>query len=42
MREEELKTIIQWLDPKKEPIVVQIPLSYCSQAQELFPGITCP
>jgi len=42
MREEDLSTIIQWLDPKKEPIVVQIPQSYCTQAIKLFPGISCP
>ena len=42
MREEDLTAIIQWLDPKKEPIVVQIPQSYCSQAIKLFPGISCP
>jgi len=42
MREEDLTTILQWLDPRKEPIVVQIPQSYCSQAVKLFPGISCP
>ena len=41
MREEDLKEIISWLDPKKEPIVVQIPQSYCPQAIKLFPGIEC-
>ena len=42
MKEEELAKIITWLDPKKEPIVVQIPKEYCSQALKLFPGISCP
>ncbi len=42
MKEEDLTNIIEWLDPEKEPIVVQIPKSYCSQAVVLFPGITCP
>jgi len=42
MREEDLNTIISWLDPAKEPKVVQIPRSYCPQAETLFPGIHCP
>lgn len=42
MRETDLNTIITWLDPAKEPNVVQIPRSYCPQAESLFPGIHCP
>jgi len=41
MREEELMTILRWLDPAKNPRVVQIPRNYCSQAGALFPGIRC-
>ena len=41
MKEEDLFKIIKWLDPKKNPRVVQIPKTYCAQAQALFPGITC-
>jgi len=42
MKEDDLFTIIKWLDPKKDPRVVQIPKRYCTQAQTLFPGISCP
>jgi len=42
MKEKDLSKIIQWLDPEKEPIVVQIPKQYCPQAQKLFPGVACP
>jgi len=42
MKEKDLETIIQWLDPKKEPLLVQIPLSHCSEVQELFKGVLCP
>ncbi len=42
MREEDLSTIIKWLDPAKEPKVVQIPRSYCSEAENLYSGIGCP
>lgn len=42
MREDDLETIIKWLDPAKDPKVVQIPGSYCSEAQNLFHGILCP
>ncbi|WP_345976623.1 L,D-transpeptidase family protein [Sulfurimonas sp. HSL3-7] len=42
MREEDLNTIMTWLDPAKKPIVVQIPRSYCSQAESLYRGIHCP
>lgn len=42
MKEEDLDAIIKWLDPTKEPKVVQIPRSYCLQAQDLYNGIICP
>ncbi len=42
MREEDLSTILKWLDPAKEPKVVQIPRSYCSKAENLYGGISCP
>ncbi len=42
MREEDLATIIQWLDPKKEPLLLQIPKNHCQEAQEIFKGIHCP
>lgn len=42
MREEDLSAIIKWLDPAKEPKVVQIPRSYCSEAKNLYSGICCP
>ncbi len=41
MKERDLKDIISWLDPTKKPKLVQIPRSYCTQAQELFPGLIC-
>ena len=42
MRENDLRTIIKWLDPAKKPKVVQIPRSYCSEAEDLYSGIRCP
>lgn len=42
MLEEDLDTIIRWLDPAKNPKVVQIPGSYCSEAKDLYNGIRCP
>jgi len=41
MREEDLMTILSWLDPAENPRVVQIPRNYCSQAEALFPSIRC-
>jgi D-alanyl-D-alanine dipeptidase len=41
MREEDLSTIIEWLDPAQNPKLVQIPRSYCSQAEKLYKGIRC-
>jgi len=42
MKEEDLTTIIRWLDPAKNPKVVQIPSSYCSEAENLYNGVVCP
>lgn len=42
MREEDLSTILKWLDPAKEPKVIQIPRSYCSEIENLYRGIRCP
>ncbi len=41
MKEEDLSLILTWLDPAKEPKVVQIPRSYCSEAENLYRGIVC-
>lgn len=41
MREEDLMTILRWLDPAEDPKVVQIPQNHCSQAEVLYPGIRC-
>ena len=42
MREEDLAAIIAWLDPAKNPKVVQIPRNYCPQVEKLYPGVSCP
>jgi len=42
MSEVLLSSVIQWLDPKKEPLLLQIPKSHCNEAQQLFNGIICP
>ncbi|MEN8146053.1 MAG: L,D-transpeptidase family protein [Campylobacterota bacterium] len=42
MKEEDLNTIIRWLDPAKNPKVVQIASSYCSKAEDLYNGVVCP
>ena len=42
MREEDLSTILGWLDPAKKPKLVQIPRSYCPQAEKLYKGVHCP
>ena len=42
MKENDLRNIIKWLDPAKKPKVVQIPRSYCSEAEDLYSGIRCP
>jgi L,D-peptidoglycan transpeptidase YkuD (ErfK/YbiS/YcfS/YnhG family) len=37
-----LKEIASWLDPSAEPLLVQIPASYCGEVSRRFPGISCP
>jgi len=34
-----LKLLLAWLDPQKDPLLIQIPRAYCSQVQNMFPGI---
>ena len=41
MREAPLRKIIKWLDPAKEPQVLQIPQPYCQEAMQHFKGISC-
>ncbi len=38
---EELRTIISWLRPEKEPLLVQIPKSSCSEVALLYEGVAC-
>ena len=42
MSEEDLKSIVQWIKPQKEPLLVQIPQEYCSKINKQFNGIKCP
>ena len=35
----DLKKLIEWLDMKKEPLLIQIPKQYCIEAEKSFPGI---
>lgn len=42
MAKEDLMTLVAWLDAAKRPVLVQIPRSYCPQAEALYPGLTCP
>ena len=42
MKEEDLSILIGWLDPAKNPKLVQIPRSYCAQGESLYRGILCP
>ena len=39
MREEDLKRIIEWLDKKKEPILIQVPRGYLQAVQQYYPQI---
>jgi L,D-peptidoglycan transpeptidase YkuD (ErfK/YbiS/YcfS/YnhG family) len=41
MDETPLKEMIRWLDPKKNPRILQIPLSDCAEYQKEFVGIKC-
>ena len=38
----QLRTITQWLDHDKKPLLIQIPKAYCHQLQEHYPGVNCP
>lgn len=42
MDPEPLKELLQWFDPKKEPILVQIPANECGHYRQKFAGIECP
>jgi L,D-peptidoglycan transpeptidase YkuD (ErfK/YbiS/YcfS/YnhG family) len=35
----DLKELLGWLDPAKEPLLIQIPKQYCPEAEKLFGGI---
>ena len=35
----DLKELLGWLDPAKEPLLIQIPEQYCPEAEKLFGGI---
>jgi hypothetical protein len=39
MQERDLKKIINWLDKKKNPILIQIPRKYLSEVKNLYPEI---
>ena len=42
MELKELQKIVRWLDPEKQPLLVQIPKAYCDVVTERFPGVECP
>ena len=39
MSYDHLKILLSWLDPKDDPLLIQIPASYCSQVEKQFSGI---
>ncbi len=41
MAKDDLATLLTWLDASKEPLLVQLPKRYCSQAQTHFKGLEC-
>ncbi|HZF71200.1 L,D-transpeptidase family protein [Sulfuricurvum sp.] len=41
MEEAPLKELIGWLDPQKNPQILQIPMSDCAEYQKEFEGIKC-
>lgn len=41
MEETPLKEVIGWLDPRKKPMILQIPKSDCAGYQQEFGGIAC-
>lgn len=42
MTKEALRTLTKWLDPRKKPLLVQIPRAYCAQITQHFDGVDCP
>ncbi len=42
MKQEHLEALIGWLDPKKSPLLIQIPKSMCTSIASRFEGISCP
>ena len=41
MDETPLKELLGWLDPAKEPVIVQIPKSECEHYRKKFSGVDC-
>jgi len=41
MEEGALKELLEWLDPQKNPRILQIPISDCHEYQKEFVGIEC-
>lgn len=41
MEKEKLIEIINWLDIKKEPILIQIPISRCNEIKKVYPFLSC-
>ncbi len=41
MEKKDISTLIAWLDAAKEPLLIQLPISYCAEAAKYFKGIEC-
>jgi D-alanyl-D-alanine dipeptidase len=41
MDKKDLKNLIEWLKPEANPLLIQIPKSYCTQIKKLYPGTEC-
>ncbi len=41
MSKDNLQTLIEWLKPSANPLLIQIPQSYCSQITKHYPGVQC-
>jgi len=39
MAYDHLEALLSWLDPHAEPLLIQIPSSYCSKIEQHYPGI---
>ncbi len=37
-----LQKLMQWLDPSKEPLLIQIPKCACSEIASRYQGVVCP